>query len=66
MSKTEPLSIRLAPELKLALQEVAKQEHRNMNNMIEFLIIERCRKMNIQLDLSTSNKTKEPKGALKI
>lgn len=48
MAKTEPMSIRLSPEIKRALKEIAKIDHRPMNNMIEYLIIEYCRKSGVQ------------------
>lgn len=52
-----PTSIRLSPEIKQALQEIADYEYRSPSNMIEFLIVERCRKMGIAVDVSKSKRT---------
>lgn len=35
MNKTLPFSMRLDPELKAALQEMADQEHRSLTNFVE-------------------------------
>ena len=61
MSKTETMSVRLTPEIRHALEVVAKLEHRPMNNMIEFLIIERCRKMGIPVGESPIARLKKEK-----
>lgn len=39
MDKSETISIRISPEIKRALKEAAKREHRSLTNMIEKLII---------------------------
>lgn len=56
MSPKEPTSIRLSPEIKQALQEIADHEYRSPSNMIEFLIVERCRKMGIKLEAANTSK----------
>lgn len=49
-----PTSIRLSPEIKQALQVIANYEYRNPSNMIEFLIVERCRVMGIEIGAAES------------
>ncbi|NLD79290.1 MAG: ribbon-helix-helix protein, CopG family [Mollicutes bacterium] len=41
MAKTERLFIRIAPELKKQLQEMAKAENRNLSNFIESILIKK-------------------------
>lgn len=39
--KTDKLTIRIDPAVKVALREVAEAEHRSISNMIEVMILER-------------------------
>lgn len=39
MTKTDRLQIRISPELKKALQELAAAENRTVSNYIEFLVL---------------------------
>lgn len=39
-SKTETLNLRVSPDTKTALREVAEQERRSMANMVEVLVLE--------------------------
>ena len=38
--KTEVLSIKTTPEIKLALKTIAEREHRSMANMLEMLVMD--------------------------
>lgn len=42
--KTAPLSFRVAPEVKAALERAAKDDHRSLSSLIEKFLIERLRK----------------------
>lgn len=44
MAKTERLFIRIAPELKGQLQELAKAEHRTLSNYVESILIKEIEK----------------------
>jgi hypothetical protein len=46
-NKTDKLTLRIAPDLKNALRELAVMEHRTVTNMLEAMIIEYCRKYGI-------------------
>jgi hypothetical protein len=41
--KTAALLIRISPDLKARLTELAKREHRSLNQQIEFMLIETLR-----------------------
>jgi len=56
--KTDKLNIRLSPVLKDALRDVAEKEHRSISNMIETMILERCRKAGINVGPTTGNQRK--------
>jgi uncharacterized protein (DUF1778 family) len=38
--KTETISVRISPEIKLLLKEAARKEHRSMTNMLEKIILD--------------------------
>jgi predicted transcriptional regulator len=44
MLKTERLFIRITPELKKKLQEMAKAENRNLSNFIENILLQKIEK----------------------
>lgn len=44
MLKTERLFIRIDPELKKKLKEMAKAENRNLSNFIENILLQRIEK----------------------
>jgi predicted transcriptional regulator len=46
--KTENLSIRISPEIKRMLSEIAEREHRSASNLIETMILERCNKFGLK------------------
>jgi hypothetical protein len=47
MPKTAPLSLRIDPACKEALQKVSEREHRSLANAVEFLILSYCKEHNI-------------------
>lgn len=49
MKKKIPVSLRLTPELKAAAEEAARKENRSFTNLVETLLIERCRKHGIKV-----------------
>lgn len=44
MTKTERLQIRISPEMKEQLQELAKKENRTVSNYIESLVVKELNK----------------------
>jgi hypothetical protein len=48
MPKKIPVSIRITPELKAASEKVAKLENRSFTNLVETLLLERCKKHGIK------------------
>jgi hypothetical protein len=48
-TKTATLTIRVDPNLKVALQVAAQEEHRSVANMIEVMIREHCNKHGINI-----------------
>ena len=49
-TKTATLTIRVDPNLKVALQAAAQEEHRSVANMIEVMIREHCDKHGIPIE----------------
>jgi len=47
--KTEMLNVRLSPEMKRALSSAAIAERRSITNLIEVMILERCKKLKIDI-----------------
>lgn len=43
MAKSERLFIRITPELKEQLQEMAKSENRNLSNFIENILLQKIK-----------------------
>ena len=50
--KTETISVRTVPGIKDALRRLAGHEHRSIANTVEVLIIERCRKTGIKVEVA--------------
>lgn len=46
-AKTETIQLRVEPQLKAAAKKAAKLEHRDLTNWIEFLILDRCKSLNV-------------------
>ncbi len=49
ITRSTNLNLRISPEVKNALKEAATLDHRSLNNMVEFLIIEHCKKIGVEL-----------------
>jgi hypothetical protein len=49
-TKTATLTIRVDPNLKMALQAAAHEEHRSVANMMEMMIREHCEKHGIPIE----------------
>ena len=49
MSKTAPLSLRIDPACKEALQTVSEREHRSLANVVEYLILSYCKEHGISV-----------------
>ncbi len=49
ITRSTNLNLRISPEVKDALKEAATLDHRSLNNMVEFLIIEHCKKIGVEL-----------------
>jgi hypothetical protein len=48
-NKTAALNIRIHPNLKEAIKEVAMKEHRSIANMVELLIRKHCEEVGISI-----------------
>lgn len=53
-AKTEQLGLRITPSAKALLREAAAREHRSASNMVEYLILEYCKKNNIVVGVSST------------
>lgn len=49
MAKTSVFSFRITPGLKEALREAASTQNRSSSNLVEFLIIDYCKKLKINV-----------------
>lgn len=47
--KSTNLNLRIAPEVREALRQAAEREHRSVSNMVEYLIVQYCKKNNIEV-----------------
>lgn len=63
ITKTEVISVRVPPDIKLALVAAAETERRSLASMLEFMVLEYCRNHGIapstgaaQLDLTKRNR----------
>lgn len=45
--KSTNLNLRIAPEVKEALKEAAERDHRSISNMVEYLIVHHCQRIQI-------------------
>lgn len=53
--KSTNLNLRIAPEVREALRKAAEREHRSVSNMLEYLIVQHCQRVGINI-----NKMEEP------
>jgi len=49
-AKSEVVSVRVEPHIKLALQTAADRELRSLANMVEVMVVAYCRSNNLPLD----------------
>lgn len=47
--KSTNLNLRIAPEVREALRQAAEREHRSVSNMVEFLIVQHCQRVEIPI-----------------
>jgi hypothetical protein len=52
--KTAVVTLRIEPRLKAAAEKAAERDQRSLTNLIEVLIVERCKTLNINIDASAS------------
>jgi hypothetical protein len=52
--KTVPMTIRVEPRIKAAAEAAAEHDQRSVTNLIEVLIVERCKALNIPMDVGTA------------
>lgn len=52
--KTVTVTLRIEPQLKAAAEVAAGRDHRSLTNLIEVLIVERCKALEIDIDASQS------------
>lgn len=48
ITKTEVVSVRVPPDVKVALVAAAEQERRSLASMVEFMVLEYCRTHGIE------------------
>lgn len=49
-TKTAVMTFRVSPLVKAAAERAAEYERRSVTNLVEVLILDRCKTLNIQLD----------------
>ena len=47
--KSTNLNLRIAPEVREGLRQAAALDHRSVSNMVEYLIVQHCKKIGIVL-----------------
>jgi hypothetical protein len=47
--KSTNLNLRIAPEVREALREAAERDHRSISNMVEYLIVQHCQRIEIPI-----------------
>jgi len=52
--KTAVVTLRIEPRLKAAAEKAAERDQRSLTNLIEVLIVERCKTLNINIDANAS------------
>jgi hypothetical protein len=52
--KTATVTLRLEPQLKAAAEIAADRDHRSLTNLIEVLILEHCRALEINVDAASA------------
>jgi hypothetical protein len=58
-TKTAVMTLRVSPMIRAAAKQAAKHDHRSVTNLIEVLIIDRCKSLNIQIETKVPKETPE-------
>jgi hypothetical protein len=56
-TKTAVMTLRVSPAIRAAAKQAADQEHRSVTNLVEVLIMDRCKALNIPLETNTAKET---------
>ncbi|HEY1631864.1 MAG TPA: hypothetical protein VGF56_11150 [Rhizomicrobium sp.] len=48
--KTAVVTLRIEPQIKAAAETAAQRDRRSLTNLIELLIVEHCRTLDIEID----------------
>jgi hypothetical protein len=57
--KTAVLTIRIQPRIKAAAEKAAQKDHRSLTNLIEVLLVQRCREAGIRIAAQTEISVKK-------
>ena len=49
-TKTAVMNLRVSPAVKAAAERAAKHDHRSVTNLVEVLILNYCKSLNIEVD----------------
>ena len=56
-TKTAVMTLRVSPTIRAAAKLAADHEHRSVTNLVEVLIMDRCKALNIPLETNTAKET---------
>jgi hypothetical protein len=56
-TKTAVMTLRVSPEIKAAAERAAEHEHRSVTNLVEVLILNYCKSLNLQLENTAPKET---------
>ena len=56
-TKTAVMSLRIYPTVKAAAERAAEQDHRSVTNLVEVLILNHCKNLNIPVEALTPKET---------
>lgn len=56
-TKTAVMTLRVHPTIKAAAKRAAELERRSVTNLVEVLIVDRCKALNIQIEANASQET---------
>ncbi|RTL35860.1 MAG: hypothetical protein EKK53_23785 [Burkholderiales bacterium] len=63
ITKTEVVSVRVPPDVKAALVAAADQERRSLASMVEFMVLDYCRKHGVSAPANTAENVVRSGGA---
>jgi hypothetical protein len=55
--KTAVMTLRVSPDIKAAAERAAEHEHRSVTNLVEVLILNHCKSLNLQLEDTVPRET---------